>query len=146
MVSWEPEGRYCCTKSMVTAPFWFSTEHCWTVTNAFLTLSWRCYNLQSTELKSTVRDEWACCTEDKHVSADSLSPSHTLFCQVWTRLGVSSKCQIVRFELVSICFGETVIWEEDNNVRFYTAHNTFKLRLFALALMQPLPVLRALVE
>ena len=26
-VSWEPEGRYCCTKSMAMAPFWFSVEH-----------------------------------------------------------------------------------------------------------------------
>ena len=28
MFRWEPEGRYRCTKSMVIAPFWFSTEHC----------------------------------------------------------------------------------------------------------------------
>ena len=27
MFRWEPEGCYCCTKSMVIAPFWFSTEH-----------------------------------------------------------------------------------------------------------------------
>ena len=30
MSRWEPEGCYHCTKSMVMAPFWFSTEHCWT--------------------------------------------------------------------------------------------------------------------
>ena len=29
IVSWEPEGRYRCTKSMAIAPFWFSTEHIW---------------------------------------------------------------------------------------------------------------------
>ena len=27
MFRWEPEGCYCCTKSMVIAPFWLSTEH-----------------------------------------------------------------------------------------------------------------------
>ena len=31
MVSWVPEGRYRCTKSMVIAPFLFSTEHLWIV-------------------------------------------------------------------------------------------------------------------
>ena len=30
MFYWEPDGRYCCTKSMALAPFWFSTEHSWT--------------------------------------------------------------------------------------------------------------------
>ena len=29
IASWEPEGCYCCTKSMVIAPFWFSMEHLW---------------------------------------------------------------------------------------------------------------------
>ena len=29
MFHWEPEGRYCCTKSMAIAPFWFSKEHLW---------------------------------------------------------------------------------------------------------------------
>ena len=28
---WEPEGCYCCTKSVVIVPFWFATEHLWTV-------------------------------------------------------------------------------------------------------------------
>ena len=27
----EPEGRYCCAKSVVIAPFWFSMEHLWIV-------------------------------------------------------------------------------------------------------------------
>ena len=31
MFPWEPEGHYCCTKSMAIAPFWFATEHPWTV-------------------------------------------------------------------------------------------------------------------
>ena len=35
MFRWEPEGRYPCTKSMVIAPFWFSTEHLWIVIMAF---------------------------------------------------------------------------------------------------------------
>ena len=26
MFRWEPEGRYCCTKSMAIAPFWLSTD------------------------------------------------------------------------------------------------------------------------
>ena len=30
MFHWKPEGRYRCTKSVVIAPFWFSTEHSWT--------------------------------------------------------------------------------------------------------------------
>ena len=34
MFRWEPEG-YCCTKSMVIAPFWLSTEHCWIVITPF---------------------------------------------------------------------------------------------------------------
>ena len=38
---WEPEGRYCCTKSMAIAPFWFSTEHCWSAITALLALNWR---------------------------------------------------------------------------------------------------------
>ena len=33
--SWEPEGRYWCTNSMTIAPFWFSTEHPWTVLKPF---------------------------------------------------------------------------------------------------------------
>ena len=32
---WEPEGRYCCTKSMAIAPFWLSTEHLWTAITPF---------------------------------------------------------------------------------------------------------------
>ena len=39
MFRWEPEGRYCCTKSMAITSFWFSTEHCWTRINALLALS-----------------------------------------------------------------------------------------------------------
>ena len=35
MLQWEPEGRYCCTKSMAIAPFWFSMEHCWTALMSF---------------------------------------------------------------------------------------------------------------
>ena len=35
IVSWEPEGRYCCTKSMAIAPFWFSTEHLWAAITPF---------------------------------------------------------------------------------------------------------------
>ena len=35
MFCWEPEGRYRCTESMATAPFWFSTEHRWTVLMPF---------------------------------------------------------------------------------------------------------------
>ena len=35
IVSWEPEGRYCCTKSMAIAPFWFSTEHRWSAITPF---------------------------------------------------------------------------------------------------------------
>ena len=35
MFCWEPEGCYCCTKSMTRAPFWFSTEHRWTVLTPF---------------------------------------------------------------------------------------------------------------
>ena len=26
VVTWEPEGRYCCTKSMAITPFWLSTD------------------------------------------------------------------------------------------------------------------------
>ena len=26
IVTWEPEGRYCCTKSMAITPFWLSTD------------------------------------------------------------------------------------------------------------------------
>ena len=29
MFRWEPEGLYCCTKSMASTPFWFSMEHLW---------------------------------------------------------------------------------------------------------------------
>ena len=32
---YEPEGRHCCAKSMAIAPFWFSTEHLWTVLTSF---------------------------------------------------------------------------------------------------------------
>ena len=32
---WEPEGHYCCTKSMAIVPFWFSEDHCWTVSTPF---------------------------------------------------------------------------------------------------------------
>ena len=35
MFHWEPEGRYHCTKSMATAPFWFSTEHRWSALAPF---------------------------------------------------------------------------------------------------------------
>ena len=35
MFRWEPEGRYRWTKSMAIAPFWFSTEHCWTALMPF---------------------------------------------------------------------------------------------------------------
>ena len=35
MFSWEPEGRYHCTKSSAMAPFWFSMEHCWTALTPF---------------------------------------------------------------------------------------------------------------
>ena len=31
----EPERRYCCTKSMAIAPFWFSTEHLWSAIAPF---------------------------------------------------------------------------------------------------------------
>ena len=31
IVSWEPEGRYCCTMSVAIVPFWFSMEHLWIV-------------------------------------------------------------------------------------------------------------------
>ena len=27
MFRWEPEGKYCCTKSVAKTPFWFSMEH-----------------------------------------------------------------------------------------------------------------------
>ena len=35
MFRWEPEGGYCCTKPMAIAPFWFSTEHLWSVITPF---------------------------------------------------------------------------------------------------------------
>ena len=35
MFRWEPEGRHCCKKPMAIAPFWFSTEHGWTVLTPF---------------------------------------------------------------------------------------------------------------
>ena len=36
MFCWEPEGRYRRTKYMGIAPFWFSTEHCWTALTPLL--------------------------------------------------------------------------------------------------------------
>ena len=39
---WEPEGCYGCTKSMVIAPFWFSTEHHWTALMPFWISADRC--------------------------------------------------------------------------------------------------------
>ena len=39
MFPWEPEGCYCCTKSMAKAPFWFSMEHCWTALMPFWLLT-----------------------------------------------------------------------------------------------------------
>ena len=35
MFCWEPEGRYCGTKSMAIAPFWFSTEYRWSALAPF---------------------------------------------------------------------------------------------------------------
>ena len=35
MFSWEPEGCYHCTKSMVITPFWFSMKHHWTALTPF---------------------------------------------------------------------------------------------------------------
>ena len=34
-VTWEQKGNYRCTKCMAIAPFWFSTEHCWTALMPF---------------------------------------------------------------------------------------------------------------
>ena len=85
----EPEGRYCCTKYMAIAPFWFSMEHLWILiapfclstddlSNSVLHLSTReimCTNMSATLIfESTSRMKTAndrsflsfnyCCLQD----------------------------------------------------------------------------------
>ena len=41
MFCWEPKGGYCCTMSMMIAPFWFSTKTSLNSDSALLDLNWR---------------------------------------------------------------------------------------------------------
>ena len=43
MYRWELEGCYRCTNSMAIAPFWFSTEHCYTTLMPFWFSMEHCY-------------------------------------------------------------------------------------------------------
>ena len=56
MFWWELEGCYCCTKSVVIAPFWFSTEHHWTVLTPFWLLAdnIHLHTLESDSLKKKI--------------------------------------------------------------------------------------------
>ena len=58
IITWEPEGRYCCTKSMAIMPFWLSTDKLCTILLLLqIGISWepgRCYCYTVQNHKGTI--------------------------------------------------------------------------------------------
>ena len=102
MFCWEPEGCYCCTKSMVIVPFWFSKEHLWIVIAPFWLLTdniiwiW----IAGTQWEDKIKPcKIGCCfmiykTDEEHIVASFMWRTLLIFnkdCMIWSSFSGKEK-------------------------------------------------------
>ena len=97
MFCWEPERRYCCTNSMVIAPFWFSTEHLWIVIAPFWLSTDNFWTLKRSRLKcifiplgESVKNTWLALSYMFDISTKRPHMYHVSVCTLTIKRNIAS--------------------------------------------------------